>query len=330
MKNIFFFIFSCSLLFSQQYGNERVQWQLNPEISVLGDFFINYLNEKSKTEAVLEEVELSFQTPLDPFTRMKVFLGIHKEEEGDIEDGSEHHQNGYHLHLEETYITWVGLAPNIAIDAGKFRTPFGTYNRWHPHALPILNYPLYIRKFFGEEGLSGTGISGSILFSGIGTNELNIQGLSHNRKNELLAHYKSYFDLSPESYFEIGLSFFSPDKKYYGADFTFLYEPTAKAKYNHFQMHFEYGKNDENAGYLFLLEKKFTRRITIGASYEYFKERMEFAETTKIYSGILTFWQSEFVRFRLHLINEKIGGKGEKMAALQITFAAGPHKHEEY
>lgn len=78
MKNIFFFfIFSCSLLFSQQYGSERVQWQLNPEISVLGDFFINYLDEESKTEAVLEEVELSFQAPLDPFTRMKVFLGIH-------------------------------------------------------------------------------------------------------------------------------------------------------------------------------------------------------------------------------------------------------------
>lgn len=329
MKNIFFFfIFSSALSFSQQYGSERVQWQLNPEISVLGDFFINYLDEESKTEADLEEVELSFQTPLDPFTRMKVFLGIHKEEE--MKDESENHHNGYHLHLEEAYITWVGLAPNIAIDAGKFRTPFGTYNRWHLHSLPTLEYPLYIRKFFSDEGLDGTGISGSMLFSGIGTNELNIQGLSHNGKNELLAHYKSYFDLSPESYFEIGLSFFSHNEKYYGADLTFLYEPTARAKYNHFQLHFEYGKNEENFGYLFLLEKKFTRRITIAGLYEYFKEKAEFEEKTERYSGILTFWQSEYVRMRLHLINEKIGGKSEKMAALQITFAAGPHKHEEY
>lgn len=328
MKNIFFFIFSCSLLFSQQYGSERVQWQLNPEISVLGDFFINYLDEESKTEAVLEEVELSFQTPLDPFTRMKVFLGMHNEEE--MEDESENHHNGYHLHLEEAYITWVGLSPNIAIDAGKFRTPFGTYNRWHPHSLPTLEYPLYIRKFFSDEGLSGNGISSSFLFKGIGTNELNIQGLSHNGKNELLAHYKSYFDLSPESYFEVGLSYFSHNEKYYGADLTFLYEPTSRAKYNHFQMHFEYGKNEEDFGYLFLLEKKFTRRITIAGLYEYFKERGEFEEKEESYSGILTFWQSEYVRIRLHLINEKIGGKGEKMAALQITFAAGPHKHEEY
>ncbi len=326
MKNLFFFFIIFPLvLFSQQYGSERVQWQLNPEISVLGDFFINYFDEESKTESVLEEVELSFQTPLDPFSRMKVFLGIHREEEEE-----EDHHSYYHLHLEEAYVTWVGLGLNITIDAGKFKTPFGTYNRWHPHALPILEYPLYIRKFFGDEGLSSTGISGNYLFSGIGTNELTLQGLSHHGNNELLAHYKSYFDLSEESYFEAGISYFSHDKKYYALDLTFLYEPSARAKYSHYQMHFEYGKNDENFGYLFLLEKKFTRRFTVGGSYEYFKEKGEFEEITKRYSGILTFWQSEFVRIRLHLINEKFGNDDDKMAALQITFAAGPHKHEEY
>jgi len=324
MKNLFLFLLSFSaFVFSQQYGSERVQWQLNPEISVLGDFFVNYFDENNKTEAEMKEVELSFQTPLDPFSRMKVFLGIHKE---DTEEEEEH----YHLDLEEAYVTWVGLGPNISLDAGKFKTPFGVYNRWHPHALPILEYPLYIRKFFGDEGLSGTGFSANYLFSAIGTNEVVLQGLSYDGDNELLGHFKSYFDITPEAYFELGISYFSKDKKFYGADFTFLYEPSGKAKWNHFQIHGEWGKSDKNYGYLFLLEKKFTQRLTIGGCYEYFKEREEINSSTKSYSVILTFWQSEFVRFRLHLIEENFEGMKDKKAILQITFAAGPHKHEEY
>ncbi len=336
MRFLIAFLFVSTTLCAQQFGGERNQWQLNPEISVGGELFLTYDDRTEETEATVEEIELAFQTSLDPYTLMKVFFGIHQErDEGGHDEASfreEGHDHGWAVDVEEAYITWTAPFPGLRLDAGKFKQPFGTYNRWHAHALPMLEYPLYIRRFFGGEGLASTGLSADYLFGGLGTSELTLQGIHHAGENAFLGHYKSYWDLTPEIYLEGGLSYFSLDPEAYGADFTFLYEPSSQAKYSNFQIHGEWGRRDKAEGYLLLGERRFSAYWVLGAAYQMAQDLLEPDLETTAYSAVLTYWQSEFVRFRFHVVHEtySFSDDDDTRAILQVTFAAGPHKHEEY
>jgi hypothetical protein len=329
MRFFIAFLFIAPALCAQQYGGERSQQALNPEISVLADVLGTYDDSTSESEAVLHEVELAIQSALDPYTLLKVCLGIHQEE---AEEGLKHEGGDYHLHLEEGYVTWLAPLPGLKLEAGKFKEPFGVYNRWHAHALPILEYPLYIRKFFGDEGLASTGLSIDVLFPGLGTSEFTLQGVSHGGKNVVLAHYKSFWDLTPDVYVEGGLSYFSRDPEAYGADLTVLYEPVARAKYSHLQFHAEWAKRHEAQGLMTLLEKRLSAKVLAGLVYEWAEELEDASLRTKSWGGVLTYWQSEYVRIRLHLseANRSWTEEKDRRAVLQLSVAAGPHKHEEY
>ena len=54
---------------------------------------------------------------------------------------------------------WTGLPGRVRADVGLFREQIGDLNRWHLHALPESEYPLVYRRFLGDEGLSGAGLS---------------------------------------------------------------------------------------------------------------------------------------------------------------------------
>ncbi len=311
----FLFIFS-SFCFSQ-IGGERNLSKFNPEISILGDFFIEK-NGEGDAKANLEEIEVSFQSVLDPYTRMKVFVGIHKEEESDH----------YHFHLEEGYIIYAGLMKGLTLEAGKERQPFGVYSRYHTHSLPTLEYPLYIRNFFGEEGLLAPLVSLSYLFQTIGATTILAQYGSYEEENGFLGNLKEFFEINPENYLEIGFSYLSLKPEAKGFHLRYFYEPEEKAKYNYFLAHYEYGERDEKKGHFFLLEKKFNQFFTLGLAYE----KSDFLgndKNQKQFSTIISFWQSEFVRLRFYYIREKLDF-WENSYKFSITFAAGPHKHEEY
>ncbi len=141
-------------------GRERNQAQLNPEISVTGD-----VRAYTQTPGVQRdnfdprEFEVGFQSALDPYSNTKIFLSL---ENGEVS-------------LEEGYAYWTGLPGHIRFDIGKFRQQFGELNRWHLHALPETEYPLALRTYLGEDGLSGTGISLYRAFGGLGTHEVTAQ-----------------------------------------------------------------------------------------------------------------------------------------------------------
>lgn len=309
------------LLFSNflysQYGGERNLSKFNPEISVLGDFFLEK-NEDKDIEANLKEIELSFQSVLDPYTRMKVFVGIHKEE------GEDH----YHWNLEEGYITYAGLARGLKLEVGKQRQPFGVYSRYHPHSLPTEEYPLYIRNFFGEEGLSAPLLSLSYLFQTIGAATITAQWGTYEEDNGFLGNFKEFFEINPENYFEIGFSYFSLKPEAKGFHLRYLYEPEERAKYRNFLVHYEYGERNHKKGHFLLFERKFSQIFTFGLALEK-SDLLEEDKNIKQISAIFSFWQSEFVRLRFYFIRQKEEGWSNSYK-FSITFAAGPHKHEEY
>jgi len=149
----------------------------------------------------------------------------------------------------------------------------------------------------------------------------------------------------------------------FGADLSVVWEPPEKALYRNVEWRSEVyllnrdilapdnsGKDDLNAwGAFSYLQSKVTRNVDVGVRYDYFvPDSKDYANTTGAslvplayttkhpyrwqVCPYLTWWQSEWVKFRLEY--DYADGRGmerpEHVVWFQAIFAAGPHKHERY
>jgi hypothetical protein len=178
-----------------------------------------------------------------------------------------------------------------------------------------------------------------------------------------LLRHTGFYDLGPSSYFELGLNgMIGPngqtqdsDTTLLGVDINYLWEPVQRARYRGVELRAEYIHSDyETDGdsvradsYYAYLSYKLGRRVTVGVRYDnaelpypdvHLFHEQPFTEGLKetAWSPYLTFWQSEFVRLRLQYqqasrdFDWEWGPKDDKRLYFQVTFAAGPHKHEAY
>jgi len=357
---------------------------LNPEISVTGDMLGVYQsgNDDLPTyDTNFRGMGLHLEAYLDPYSRFKAAVGVAAE-------GAE---------LGEMYYTRYGLLGSANLTLGKFRQQFGVVNRWHKHALDTFDFPLALRRIFGNGGLNQTGLSldmntatGSLIHgltvqATDGENPVLFGGNSKNRPS-ILAHYKLYQDLSPSTYLELGgtglvgwndtwmidaVPGTDPVEQHerlttgvYGIDVTLLWEPTSNMRYRNFQWRSEAYFMDKEIlvpdgsgqdtikpwGFYSLMQTKLTRTMELGARFDYYApEVRDYATasgdlslaplvqgTTDAYrqgiSGWLTWWQSPFVKFRAGYAHETGDGTGPSIdsVAVQMVFAAGPHKHDRY
>jgi hypothetical protein len=371
-------------------GRQRNLQAMNPEISFLGDISYDWTDTAVRDQFLVRGVELSFQAPLDPYTRFKGFLAAHQEaaeltheheHEGEEEEGHEDehgHEHGDHIDVgvEEAYMEWVALPGNTRLRVGKFRQQFGTLNRWHPHALPSVDTPLPLRNLFGHDGLVGLGLGADWQLPGLWatSNTLTLEVVnadnahafagSHFRDPTYLLRHTGFFDLGPDAYLELGLNGVRGPHDEEGdlnttvtsLDVNYVWEPVHRAKYRNIEFRGEFlhtcfeteneGSIDSNSFYAYL-SGRLGRRWIVGLRYddaelpwphvELFHEQ-EFTEglRERAWSPFLTFWQSEFVRLRLqyqHASRDFAWAHGpddDDRLWLQVTFAAGPHKHEAY
>ena len=325
-------------------GNERNLNRLNPEISFTGD--VVAFGGSGHTDIEGRELEVDLQAALDPFSSTKFTIAFGHDE----------------VEIEEGYIRYDGVAPGLGLRAGKMRQTFGALNRWHLHALPTPDYPLVLQAYFGEEGLAQTGLSAEWLLprrSGstrTPINELTLQltdgsaepfgGDSFHRLVGLL-HLKSYWDLSPATYLEWGLSGAagSPaedrDSRLWGTDLTLHWQPPARAKFRELTWRTEAirsERDDEDGqrlqawgGYSYV-EALLRQNLYAGVRYDRFEDPLAPAFTTWAVEPFLTWWQSEYVRLRLawQRLDEEIVDDARDRFLLQATWSAGPHKHETY
>ncbi len=346
-------------------GRTRNLNLLNPEISVTGDVLaLARSDDVDGDNFVPREFEFSFISNLDPFSRAKIFVAHHVHG-GELEpfvvaDTLEEEEHGGEVEIEEGYVEWVGLSGGLSVMLGKFRQRFGRLNRWHTHALPAQQLPLPYLAFLGEEGLAQTGVSVHWLtpLRGFGTWEIwgeltrssdpALFGESHGPS--ALGHLNAFWQLSPATYFEIGLSGITGDAdgalpeddfaaRLYGVDFTLDWTPPAASRYRQATLHggyvlnrrsFQDGVSANAAGAFMIGEYKFAQQWIAGARYEYTENPALPQERAWLLSPSLTWWQSEFVRLRaayewLDRPNNRFG-----QFVLQTTFAMGPHKHENY
>jgi len=131
--------------------------RLLPDISAVGDL-VGDLSPKGSTQEggerfAVREVELAVQAAVDPYFRGDVFLGI-----SDLEK----------ISIEQAYLTATSLPWALEVRLGRYLMPFGKQNTTHRHDLHTVDYPYVIQRFFGAEGLKGTGIYAARVFAPFG------------------------------------------------------------------------------------------------------------------------------------------------------------------
>ncbi len=342
----------------------RMQTELNPEISVNGDLFL-IGGDNLRTELQPRHFELDFQSYLDPYTRMNVVFGYEGAhatwdlDQDDHDEGDEEHGSGG-FDLEEGYLDWLNLPGNTSLTVGKKRQQFGVLNRWHLHALPQTDYPWVIGESFGPHGLSGTGLSVDWLMPRLwadanaltveimnGDNEVAFAG-SDWRKPTVLAYLESYWDLSPNTYIQVDLTGLHGvtdhagdfDHDFLALDVVYDWYPLGRELYRGFQMRgmllrsmldLEDGRSLNTWGSYLYGQYRFARRWIAGVRVDWVEDQRQADFEYWGASPYLTFWQSEFVRLRgqYSYRDHNHYGSGHRFE-LQFTFAAGPHKHEEY
>ena len=318
-------------------GGDRNLSQLNPEISVTGDIRA-YANEGSQSDNFdPREVEIAFQSALDPYSHTKIFIAL--------EDGG--------IDAEEVYAYWTGLPGRVRLDVGKVRQQLGELNRWHLHALPESEFPLALTTYAGEEGLAGTGISLYRAFGGAGTHELWAQVTVGSNEGlfddgtapAFLGHLNTFWQLTPAVYAQAGATFVrgtNPDVNLettlWGADFRLTWRPPARALYREWTLRGELyslrketsGVGDARLGAYVGTTYKLGRRWIAGVRADYVEAPTGAPDITRQIIPSLTWWQSEWVFLRAEWRHLRAAGAGTNQLALQAVWSIGPHKHETY
>ena len=315
---------------------------LNPEISVTGTVLLTARDQSPQRDnAELREVEVSFQSALDPYSTAKIFLTFSEDEIG----------------VEEGYLYWVGLPGRIRVDAGKIRQQLGDLNRWHAHALPESQYPLVYQRFLGEEGLAGVGVS---LYTTLplsiagGTHEVWLQGTTAESdplyaggsQPSLLGRFKSFWQLTRSSYMQLGVTGVGGNNseadlrsRLAGLDFRLTYRPPDAAtrrditfRAEGYRLHAsEAGQATNRYGAFADLQVRTSRRWVFGARYDWVEAPRGVNDREWRITPAVTWWQSEFVYLRLEGEHRRSDLEGtSNQLRVQVVLSMGPHKHETY
>jgi len=336
-----------------QGGERRFQSQnrnlneLNPEISATGDVSADFTNRTGPgaNQFRFNEFEVALQAALDPYSGAKFFI---VQEDGEFR-------------VEEGYIEYNTLPAGLGVKVGQMRLDWGKLNRWHKHALPQADLPAVNQAIWGAEGLTGLGASISWVptpFLG-DFNEVIVQVVNDDNdvsfsgrgfdQPVFLVHETNYFDISPASYLEIGVSAATGTSdlqgkfrtQVYGTDWNFHWSPPATALYRDFELRGEliWQRRETATGLVNTLGTytygtyKLNRRSYVGLRGDYTQLPEEPGESLWGASPYFDWWQSEWARLRFQYgySSRRIEiPQPEHRFFLQLTWAIGPHKHEKY
>src|SRR6266436_2127353 len=252
---------------TQTYGGATSNAKLlNPDISLIGDFIgtAGRNNVSPSPSLQMHETEVGMQAIIDPYARADAFLSFG-------ETG---------VNVEEAYITFTSLPAGLLLKVGKMRADFGKVNTIHNHALPFIDRPLVTNNLVGgEDGIDDLGIS---------------YARGHNN-----AAVNTIFD---PSHFLTNL---------YSADATLRWKPLRRAIYHSFLFRTElfWSARDQlsplnifQTQHAFGLysdsEYRVNRRWTVGGRFDRSGRATNASLTDTGFSGILTYWPSEFSQVR--------------------------------
>lgn len=309
----------------------------NPRISMIGNVvaFGGNSGGTPRDSVTLEEGELAVEAVVDPYATAKFYIGIGQEGAA----------------IEEGYARFLHLPLDTTLKAGKFRSSFGRFNALHFHQWPTVDQPLVIEEFFGDEGLTDSGVSIARMFrlpSAVfleATGEItrgSIDGLFEPGSREdllYLGHAKFYRDLGESSNLEVGGSWARgtlPDgpghNTFTGADVTWRWKPLERAIYRSFLARAEliWNQRDDQAanafGYYISGDYQLARRWTLGARIDHADHPDDPSLSDRGHSLVLTFRPSEFSILRgQYRRTKRTFGEDADEFLMQLQFAIGAH-----
>jgi hypothetical protein len=296
------------------YGGASAATKIfNPDISVIGDFISAGGRNTVQPLPALEmhESEVGFQAIIDPYARGDVFLSFG--EEG--------------VELEEGYITFSALPAGLVGKVGKLRSSFGVVNTLHNHVLPWIDRPLVTENLVGgEDGISDAGVSVNRILGELKGVFLDATGqvfrgdsgdvFSHARKSDISAvgRLHAYRDLTESTNLDLGFSFARGHNdigsayhtQLYDFDATLRWKPLRRAIYHNFLTRTEFIWSQRKQpfsvqrafGFYTASDYRLNRRWTVGGRYDRSGRARDAALTDSGFSGVLTYWPSEFSQVR--------------------------------
>lgn len=329
-----------------------------PEIGLVGDIVATSSQKRSDTQGndriSAREVELVVGSYVDPYSRLDSTIAF-----SDFEEVS----------LEEAYLTRWGLPGDLKGRFGRFFPRVGKEASLHRDSLPTVDEPFVIRNFFGNEGFARAGADltrpfegpfGWVLEPSVGllegrAGEGSVTFGSNRRRPTVYSHLKAFKELSDLSNLELGFTHLlgaGPNDNGFqvnmlGADATFIHHFTAVNKLllqGEVYVQDRGGASVTNAdtgvrtrydqhpwGMYLVGDYRFTPRWSAGLRLDQVRP-VDTAGPRALDQGIsafLTFYQSEFARWRLQVKHETDEQREEDNAVfLQGTFAIGTHKHQ--
>ena len=298
-------------------GNAKL---LNPDISLIGDFIgvAGHNNVSPSRSLEMHESELGVQAIIDPYARADAFISFG-------ETG---------VNVEEAYVTFTSLPAGLLLKVGKKRADFGKVNTIHNHALQFIDRPLVTNNLVGgEDGINDAGFFLSRFLPAPkgwfieGNAELlrgdsaDVFQATHRQDVSVVGHIRGYRDLTESTNLDLGVSYarghnnlgsnFLTDL--YSADATLRWKPLRRAIYNSFlfRNEFVWSARDQFAvlqpilfhtehafGLYSLAEYRVNRRWTIAGRFDRSGHARDARLTDSGFSGILTYWPSEFSQIR--------------------------------
>ena len=178
----------------------------------------------------------------------------------------------------------------------------------------------------------------------------------------VLMHYRNYYDLNRNTYLELGLTGMGGTNNFCGyndtgnrvtdpehltsvagLDLTVDWEPLNRAHYHSLLWRSEFyqvrkqqagGQTILARGAYSYLEYKLNERWCLGTRWDYTQPFEADNGDRAIYQLVpyLTWWQSHWMRFRLEYDHPfgSVDSNTSGVLHLQLTWAAGPHKHDRY
>lgn len=324
----------------------RGKW--NPDIGVIADTVLKLDSPKDDIDGAdrisVRELELILGSAVDPYSRFDANIAF-----SDMED----------VELQEAYLTRYGLPWETTMRVGRSKPKVGKALQYHRDILDTTDYPLVIQRYFGEDGLNKTGIdftrpidlpleSAHEMTVGViegGNGEDGTAFGDTRRRPTVYGHLRNFWDITDVTNFELGASHMTGSSD---ADVSFetniaaldgtlihLYGPDQRLKLQSelFYLDRDESQDEGQWGGYGLLDARFHKQWSSGVRLDYaelVEDGMSYPDNADVgYTGYLTFYQTEFARWRLQFSHiDQADGDDDNQILIQGIFAIGEHKHK--
>jgi hypothetical protein len=334
----------------------------NPQITVFGNFLGRWDDQKVfvdddptldrvDNQMNLREVEFDLRAPIDPWADAVVIASFEQPVPNEFETS-----------IEEGYFTLKKLplldtAPGgLKLQVGRFHENFGRFNQIHLHDLPQPSYPRALTNFLGDDSYVQNGVSGQF-FLPTGSETKTLQAtaavldggdipLDPNTPSSnlaVLSHLELFSELSSSDSLDFGLSAWNEDDAHalYGLDATYKWKPLAGGEWRSFLIGGEFfaaslddpNFSDHPTGFYVWSQYQFDKNVYLGVRFDRAEELDDSSLSTDTIGTYLTYYTTEFLRFRLgleHAESDVAELDGRNTALIEMNMVFGSHPTEPY